>query len=712
MRKGIGNKRGRGRPSWKRWAALLLLALFCLLPFGAVRVGAEVSAGKCGADVAWSLDTNEGVLWISGSGDMYDFADGTKMPWYKYRVSIHSVEVGSGVTGIGSNAFTSCLNLTRVSLPGTLTRIGKYAFLKCIGLSRISLPDSLTRIESYAFQGSGLRSVTIPRGVKTIADHTFLDCFAMTLALLPDGIQSIEAYAFSGCSALKSVNVPRSVEFLGDFSFTGVPALLRLGCSQFTEKTIKAADIANYELLHAWQEPEFIWKYDYSSATGMRFCANDRSHDVVERVSTSSSVTRQPTCLEKGETTYVAEFTNACFGTQSRTVADIPALGHDLLHLPEIPATCEQAGRIDCYHCSRCDGYYSDAEGARELTEEATVKPATGHRYESTVTSQPTCTRPGIRLYVCGNDPSHRYTEEIPALGHQYEASVTREPTCTRPGIRTYVCRHDPSHRYTEEIPALGHRYESSVTKEPTCEESGIRTFVCQNDPSHRYTEEIPALGHLYEASVTKEPTCTEEGVKTFTCARDHAHNYTEPVPALGHELTHRDRVEPADGQEGSVEYWHCSRCGKYYANGACTRELSERDLILPWTGKNYVSSVEKEPTCTEPGVRRFVNVADETDTYTESIPPLGHALVHVDRAEPTREEEGHIAHWRCRACGRLFEDAAGTAEITAEMTVLPRVEKDHVSLIFGAIAAGLLLFFMLVVLLGGRKEEKGTLRR
>ena len=76
------------------------------------------------------------------------------------------------------------------------------------------------------------------------------------------------------------------------------------------------------------------------------------------------------------------------------------------------------------------------------------------------------------------------------------EGKVTTEPTCTEPGVKTYTC--ECGETKTEEIPALGHDFdEGKVTTEPTCTEKGVKTFTCKRGDATK-TEEIPELGHKF----------------------------------------------------------------------------------------------------------------------------------------------------------------------------------------------------------------------
>ena len=143
----------------------------------------------------WSLE--DGVLTISGTGDMEDYATA---PWYAQRGSIHTVIVKDGITSIGANAFRGLTNLTSVTLPEGLTKIGMYAFSGCTGLITIKLPESLVTIDVAAFSGcSSIGTIDIPRNVTTIGDAAFSECGCLIEVFLPAGIKTIGDFAFQDC---------------------------------------------------------------------------------------------------------------------------------------------------------------------------------------------------------------------------------------------------------------------------------------------------------------------------------------------------------------------------------------------------------------------------------------------------------------------------------------------------------------------------------
>ena len=54
------------------------------------------------------------------------------------------------------------------------------------------------------------------------------------------------------------------------------------------------------------------------------------------------------------------------------------------------------------------------------------------------------------------------------------------------------------------------------------------------------------------------------------------------------------------------------------------------------------------------------------------------HTMIKHDRVEPTCTAPGNIEYYECSVCGKLFSDAEATTEITAEDTVLGKVDHKY----------------------------------
>ena len=75
--------------------------------------------------------------------------------------------------------------------------------------------------------------------------------------------------------------------------------------------------------------------------------------------------------------------------------------------------------------------------------------------------------------------------------------TVTTSPTCTKPGVKTYTCKLNSTHKYTEEIPATGHSPSDPVVENeiaPSCETAGgydevVFCSVCQREMSRNHID-------------------------------------------------------------------------------------------------------------------------------------------------------------------------------------------------------------------------------
>ena len=235
---------------------LAVLMIASLLPATALAAGI-VDSGTCGAEgdgsnLTWTLDS-DGVLTISGSGDMHGYDYGSSgAPWDDSRVK--SAVIAEGVTSIGSYAFDDCKSLTSVTIPDSVTSIGDSAFCNCKSLTSVTIPDSVTLIDNGAFFGcTSLTSVTIPDSVTSIDQYAFYKCESLTSVTIPGSVTSIGVGAFAYCKSLTSVTIPNSVTSINYEAFRSCESLTSVtipdsvtsidmsafwGCSSLTSVTI------------------------------------------------------------------------------------------------------------------------------------------------------------------------------------------------------------------------------------------------------------------------------------------------------------------------------------------------------------------------------------------------------------------------------------------------------------------------------------------
>ena len=232
------------------------------------------ASGTCGTNLTWSL-SDDGILTISGTGEMEDCWSGS--PWGDYSYDIKEVIVKTGVTSIADRAFRWCWMLESVTLPSTVVTIGMDAFSDCSELTQITIPNGVQTIGDCAFEFCyQLRSLTIPASVTSIGEQAFRGCHGLEQisvqsgntaynsqnscnalietatgkliigcpsTVIPEGVKTIGEFAFQSVVDLTQINIPLSVETIERYAFDGC-ARLETVLFEGTQEDWDAIDIA------------------------------------------------------------------------------------------------------------------------------------------------------------------------------------------------------------------------------------------------------------------------------------------------------------------------------------------------------------------------------------------------------------------------------------------------------------------------------------
>lgn len=257
--------------------------------------------------------------------------------------------------------------------------------------------------------------------------------------------------------------------------------------------------------------------YTYNSETGKWECTN---HNYINPVVTA------PTCTVGGYTTHTC---SACGNVKTDT--ETPATGHSYTDTVTAP-TCTAKG-YTTHTCQGCGYSYKDTETAAlghnfsnewstdgsnhwhacsrcsEVSENAA--------HADTVTKDHNCDTCGYTMSTCSDvtsdkDHSCDICGKEGITQHSYTSAVTTQPTCTKEGVKTYTC--NCGHTYTESVAANGHSYASEVTA-PTCTAEGYTTYICSGCGDTYMGDVKEANGHTNADPVVenrKEPSCTTDG--------------------------------------------------------------------------------------------------------------------------------------------------------------------------------------------------------
>ena len=424
---------------------------------------------------------------------------------------------------------------------------------------------------------------------------------------------------------------------------------------------------------HTYGTPTWSWANDYSSATATFTCAECgesttvTDNSPVETVVTAASctadkvvtytatvvldgsehskktgkvtvsgtatghrwsdwtVTKQPTCTEKGTET------RSCSICNEVETRDIDATGHDLTAHEAVAATCTTAGNSAYWSCSKCNKFFSDANGNTEIQANSWVIDALGHKLTKTDGVAATCTTAGNSEYwtcsVCGKffsdgDGKTEIAEDswiLPAKGHTLTKTNAVAATCLEGGNEAYwtcsVCGkffgdglgNEEIEENSWKTEALGHNWsEWKVTTPATELEEGVETRTCSRC-GETETRTIEKLTHVHQLTpvAASEPTCEEAGNTAYwfcnrgdnPCGKyfsdaNGEHEITEIgswiIPALGHDLTAHEAVAATCTEDGNYAYWSCSTCGKYFSDEEGTTAIKEGSWVIPASGHDW----------------------------------------------------------------------------------------------------------------------------
>ncbi len=185
------------------------------------------SSGELGENISWSL-SSDGVLTISGTGSMDDFASAAERPWHTSADAIHTVRVLPGVTTVAKYSFKDLTNLTTVELADSVTAIYDYAFTNCNSLTELELPPRLWCIGNFCFQNCiSLTGIQMPDTVTFLGVYAFGYCRSLQTANVSPNLRdsNLTARAFEGCSKLESIDIPEGIQTIGLYAFNGCSRL-------------------------------------------------------------------------------------------------------------------------------------------------------------------------------------------------------------------------------------------------------------------------------------------------------------------------------------------------------------------------------------------------------------------------------------------------------------------------------------------------------
>ncbi len=226
-----------------------------ITPDGSIALEPDSVTGKCGDNAKWMLAPvadYEYILYITGSGAMYDYPDSNNRPWDS-AVSVVEINIGNGITHIGNRAFEDMGNVKKITIPSTVTSIGDGAFrdASCTA-NQMVIPDSVTNLGYCAFNRFKCPSLVVGSGVTEIPEYAFagIDTASITLK---GAVERVGNFAFEGnitsgssepTGVLTEIKAPNGIKHIGRMAFYNCTGLTDI--SNFISKAVTIGDQAFY----------------------------------------------------------------------------------------------------------------------------------------------------------------------------------------------------------------------------------------------------------------------------------------------------------------------------------------------------------------------------------------------------------------------------------------------------------------------------------
>ena len=172
---------------------------------------------------------NESVYFRYVKGVLYD-RNATTCMHYSMGSGVKVVELLDTVRTIGRNCFWNCDMIDKIVIPKSVRQIGYNPFANCKNVILENHSPYYQVIDGILYDATVRELIYCPP--KDAKGKTF---YIQKLTkqwnnpktdiILPEGLKFISRNSFSGCTALKTISIPRSVEEIADWCFNGCSSL-------------------------------------------------------------------------------------------------------------------------------------------------------------------------------------------------------------------------------------------------------------------------------------------------------------------------------------------------------------------------------------------------------------------------------------------------------------------------------------------------------
>ena len=263
-------------------------------------------------------------------------------------------------------------------------------------------------------------------------------------------------------------------------------------------------------------------------------------------------ITVQPTCTAAGEKVY------ACTGCSAEKKERLDAKGHDIVSHSAKAVTCGEAGWKAYETCRNCDySTYAEIAATGEHTYE--WRSADGRYWQKCRACGGETAKKGIPvLTITGTDKACR--------GHDYKFSFTLPAGCRNP-----VCLSASVH-----LSVNNGVYNGAVSANDLLGPGTAYTLTVTAETADGFTFRTTKTVTVTDGHEGGTANCRAAAVCEIcgdsygkADAKHHANLVNFPAKAATYTAS------------GSIEYWYCDGCNKYYSDKDASKEITKADTVI-----------------------------------------------------------------------------------------------------------------------------------
>ncbi|MBQ6874387.1 MAG: leucine-rich repeat protein [Clostridia bacterium] len=548
---------------------------------------------------------------------------------------IQKIEFGSGVKVIPKRIFYSCSKLENVIISDTVERIEEYAFEKCTNLTEIVIPSSVKTIGDYAFKDcKELTCVTFNEGLEEIGEGIFENCKWLQKIEFPASLKKMGSYTFRYNEALKEVTFKGYISELPNYTFenceklekvnvNGGPDKIGNGCFMSCEKLLCeelipiATYIGNNAFYGCTQIKNITLHENIEYLGGGAFALTNAESVIIPKgITTIPGVIFYDSDTLKrveflGEITEIGSMafcgcnnlTDVIFTGKVKSVGERAFSNCSLF---DSPIDLEDAVYIGEYAFQKCERLNLTAMPTKTCTfgEYAFYKSGLSGKLDIPESS---------KLYMHAFDECKGITEVILGEntvvnfgGQIFKNCTGLEKVTVCDGVELYSGDFDGCSNLTE----LHFKNTSSPVNGLGKINENATIFGYKNSNAHAY-----AIKHGYKF--------VQEGGEM------HVHSFTQK----------------------DIASTECFGYNKKIFTCTCGYNYTESTKIKTHIYSDY--TIDKEPTCTDPGLKSKKCQCGLSRVELTPLPPLGHTeVIDIPAVAPTETSPGYTHQSHCSVCG------------------------------------------------------------